>query len=205
MEHSNKVAAVDLWKQMLDRARKNDWSAFDDPDYLPSDTERAARVEAFQAAGWRADEIAAMQGRTHERALDAPVTSPGVSRHSEVMLARVVDALLSGLSPAQHAVAQSAHFVVEPKSGPLISKINVVMTDQSIIAMGTHFTRFCGLVARAYVRTCNLLPFETGIGFNENGLRQQLRRRPDLVRYWWRIFTSTWDYTSRRSTFAVPL
>lgn len=190
MDHLKKAAAVDLWIQMLDRARNNDWSAFDDPDYTPSDAERAARLDAYKAAGWKVDEIEIIESRTHERALAAPITSPGVSRYSEVMLSRVVDALLCGLSPAQHALAQNAHFVVEPKSGPLISKINVVMTDQSIIAMGTHFTRFCGLVARAYVRTCNLLPFETGIGYNEKELRQQLRRRPDLVGYWWRIFTS---------------
>ena len=46
MDHLKKAAAVELWTQMLDRARNNDWSAFDDPDYTPSDAEKAARLDA---------------------------------------------------------------------------------------------------------------------------------------------------------------
>ncbi|KAB0566145.1 hypothetical protein [Brucella pituitosa] len=185
-----KAAAIDLWSQLLERARNNEWSSFDDPNHVVSDEDREARVHAYLASGWTREDARVFEEITHQKAMSSPITSPGVNRNSEVMLQRLVKALLAGLSPSDRRLAETAHFAVEPKAGPLVSTINVMMTDQTIIAMGTHFTRYCGLVARAYVRTCNLLHWETGINFNEMELRRQLRRHPDLLLYWWRIFTS---------------
>lgn len=185
-----KAAAIDLWSQLLDRARSNEWSSFDDPSNVVSDEDRETRIQAYLDSGWTREEARAFEETAHENAKSSPITSPGVNRHSEVMLQRLVKALLAGLSPSDRQLAETAHFAVEPKAGPLVSTINVMMTDQTIIAMGTHFTRYCGLVARAYVRTCNLVHWETGINFDEMELRHQLRGRPDLLLYWWKIFTS---------------
>ncbi|RWL83515.1 MAG: ImmA/IrrE family metallo-endopeptidase [Mesorhizobium sp.] len=185
-----KAAAVDLWVQLLARARANDWSSFQDPEYSISDTDREVVRQAFLDAGWHATDIEALEDGTRQRSVSAPVTSEGVNRNSEAMLERLLKPLMSGLSPADRLLADEAHFVVEPKAGPLVSTINVPMTDETIIAMGTHFTRYCGLIARAYVRTCNLLPFATGMEYSENDLRLKLRRNPNLLFYWWRIFTS---------------
>lgn len=125
-----------------------------------------------------------------ERNKQAPTTSPGVARFTEVALQRLS-------LPIERAAAQlnienrdKVHFVVEPKAGPLISKINVVMTDQSIIAMGSFFTRYCGLISRAYTRTILLSPVPVGTDFDERRFRRGLRNRPDLLFYWWRIFAS---------------
>jgi hypothetical protein len=185
-----KAAAIDLWSQLLDRARNNEWSSFDDPNHVVSDEDREARAHAYLASGWTREDARVFEEITHEKAMSSQITSPGVNRNSEVMLQRLVKALLAGLSPSDRRLAETAHFAVEPKAGPLVSTINVMMTDQTLIAMGTHFARHCGLVARAYVRTCNLLPMETGIHFNETELRRKLRLKPDLLVYWWKIFTS---------------
>jgi hypothetical protein len=85
---------------------------------------------------------------------------------------------------------EKVHFVVEPKAGPFVSRINVVMTDQSIITMGSFFTRYCGLVARAYVRTMRIAPFSIGKSYDEDHLRLKLKSHPELLLYWWKIFTS---------------
>ena len=56
--------------------------------------------------------------------MSSPITSPGVNRNSEVMLQRLVKGLLAGLSPLDRRLAETAHFAVEPKVGPLVSTIN---------------------------------------------------------------------------------
>ncbi|MDX8534776.1 ImmA/IrrE family metallo-endopeptidase [Mesorhizobium sp. VK25A] len=189
-DEMKKAAAVDLWNQLLDRARANEWSSFQDPEYAVTDTDRERVTQAYLDAGWHLDEIKILGERNRQLAVSAPITSEGVNRNSEVMLGRLVRPLMGGLSPTDRLRAEEAHFVVEPKAGPLVSTINVPMTSESIIAMGTHFTRYCGLIARAYVRTCNLQPFATGTLYKESDLRLKLRRNPDLLFYWWSIFTS---------------
>ena len=85
---------------------------------------------------------------------------------------------------------EGAYFVVEPFAGPIASKINVFVEEQSIIAMGTHFTQYCGLVARAYVRTMHLNPYASGMNGDVQIIKAALGDRPDLIRYWLAIFLS---------------
>lgn len=175
---------------MLDRAKEHEWSTFDDPDYVHPGREAATTRHAFSEAGWSDNEIDLKEDAINTQSNEAPITSPGVARFTEAALH-----LLS--QPIERAAAQLAienrdkvHFAVEPKAGPLLSKINVVMTDQSIITMGSFFTRYCGLVSRAYIRTMLLTPMSVGSDFNEELLRKELRKNPDLLFYWWRIFVS---------------
>lgn len=185
-----KFAAVDLWGQMLERARQNDWSTFIDPDHEESEERKAQIEQGFLDSGWTREDIEHLSKIDSERALSAPVTSPGVSRQSEFMLKRLTDMMAGGLSEAQRNQSSKVHFAVEPKAGPFVSTVNVIMTDQVVITMGTHFTRFCGLISRAYIRTCNLQPFNTGTECNKEILVSCLRDNPKLILYWWRILFS---------------
>jgi len=178
--------AIDLWRQMLARARDNEWSTFDDgkPE---AEEQREATRQAFRNAGWSDEEIAAHFELDRMRLLDVPTTSPGVAKITEFGLERLRRALSGALSGFD---AAKVHFAVEPKAGPFVSTVNVPMTDETIITMGTHFTRYCGLIARAYTRTVNLNVFDAGFNCDEPSLRQRLRRNPELLLYWWRIFNS---------------
>ena len=192
MDKSNqsKKEAVELWSQMLDRAKEHEWSTFDDPDYVHPGRDAASSRRAFSDAGWSNDEIDLKDEIAKAQSNEAPITSPGVARFTEAALHRLSQPIKSAAAQLNVSNRDKVHFAVEPKSGPLLSKINVVMTDQSIITMGSFFTRYCGLVSRAYIRTMLLAPLSVGNDFNEEFFRNELRKRPDLILYWWRIFIS---------------
>jgi len=183
-------AAKDLWSQMLDRAKDNDWSTFDDPEYQHQGFDDESVKQALLNAGWSEQHIELQKQVAAERNDAAPVTSPGVARMTEVSLSQLSQCVEKAGEMVGAHNRDKVHFVVEPKAGPFISKINVPMTDESIISMGSFFTRYCGLVSRAYVRTTFLCPHSVGVNYDEDFLRKQLRRNPDLLFYWWRIFVS---------------
>lgn len=187
---SKKEAAVSLWEQMLERAKENEWSTFVDPTYVTSSQDVKNTRQAFNSAGWNEKAIDLMEKVDTIRAEAAPNSSPGVARFTEANLFFLSQKIENAAILLKVENRDKVHFVVEPKAGPFISKINVIMTDQSIISMGSFFTRYCGLIAKAYVRTIHLCPYSTGLNFDESYLRLQLRKSPDLLFYWWQIFIS---------------
>ena len=146
-----KKEAIELWAQMLQRAREHGWSTFDDPHYVHPGWDETSIRKAFLDAGWTQAEMDQREEFDRERKEQAPTTSPGVALHNEVALQRLTLPIEKAAATLNIENRDKVHFVVEPKAGPLVSRINVVMTDQSIIAMGSFFTRYCGLVSR--VRT----------------------------------------------------
>lgn len=183
-------AAKDLWRQMLDRAKDHDWSTFDDPEYQHPGFDDESKKKALLEAGWSEQHIELRNKVESERNGAAPVTSPGVARMTEASLFRLSQCVEKAGETIGAKNRDKVHFVVEPKAGPFISKINVLMTDESIISMGSFFTRYCGLISRAYVRTTLLCPNSAGARYDEDFLRKQLKRNPNLLFYWWRIFVS---------------
>lgn len=80
---------------------------------------------------------------------------------------------------------------VEPRVGPFASKTNVIMTDESIVTVGSFLFRYCGLVARAFVRTLRLDPWLWDADtFKAGSARTLLGRNPGLAAYWLRIYVS---------------
>lgn len=64
------------------------------------------------------------------------------------------------------------------------------MTDESIITVGTHMFRYCGLIARAIARTIHLNPWSWEDDYDEEKARRRVVANPQLVQYWMRIFAS---------------
>lgn len=190
MDKHERDAAKDLWNQIIDRAKENEWSTFQDPNHKDSEDRQAEVRLAFLEAGWTNQQLEDRFNINQSFEATAPTTTEGVYKAFEVMLDRLAKVITASLPDADLQRALSAYFVVEPKAGPFVSTINVMMTNQSIITMGTHFTRFCGLIARAYTRTVHAMQGETGIRFDESKCRERLRQRPDLIIYWWKIFVS---------------
>jgi hypothetical protein len=80
---------------------------------------------------------------------------------------------------------------IEPRTGPYAAKTNVIMTDQSIVTVGSFLFRFCGLVARAFTRTLHLNPhLWERPGFSQAAGRTLLRAAPEVTSYWLHIFVS---------------
>jgi len=80
---------------------------------------------------------------------------------------------------------------VEPRAWAYAAKVNLVLTDQSIITVSAFLFRFCGLIARAFTRTLLLDPScWDEKRFDQRFIMKRLRDEPELVRYWMRIYFS---------------
>jgi hypothetical protein len=184
------AAATDLWQQVFKRLTSAEDAALIDPTYDPT-LDREKMAAALREAGWSEAEIEERHKAETEHYRNAPVTSPGINPGSEVFMQRLchdVEQAMSrlGLS-SQNKVATG----IEPRLGPYAAKTNVVMTDESIITVGTHTFRYCGLIARAIARTIHLNPWSwEGEDFDEAKARRRIEKEPALIEYWMRIFAS---------------
>lgn len=180
--------AKDFWRQYFARRADDDYATLVDPSDEP-DTLRLRT--ALAEAGWSAAEIERHERDYDERLALAPTTSPGVAPAVEAMFDQLCDEVegaMARLGMASHArVARG----IEPRSGPLAAKINVVMTDESVVTVGAFLFRYSGLIARAFTRTLHLNPFywETD-SFDVSGGRKLLRANPWLLLYWLRAYVS---------------
>lgn len=146
---------------------------------------------ALAEAGWSDAEIEKHERDYADHQAQAPTTSPGVAPAVEAafdMLCDEVEAAMARLGMKSHArVARG----IEPRSGPQAAKINVVMTDESVVTVGSFLFRYCGLVARAFTRTLHLNPFFwESASFDVAGGRRLLRQNPWLLLYWFRAYVS---------------
>jgi len=184
------ASAADLWRQMFERMADEENAAIVDPQHDDAADEARFR-EAMAKAGWSEPEIQQRIDAHHERVRAAPQTSPGVSPHVEFQHAQLcddVEGAMSRLGMESHGrVARG----IEPRLGPIAAKINVVLTDESIVAVGAFLFRFCGLVARAFARTLYLNPWLwEDANYTEAAGRKLLMEHPRLLRYWLQIFQS---------------
>ena len=134
-------------------------------DYAPplrspwraADEEVRLRTGLAQA-GWTEHEIDARIITHKAQHENAPVSSPGVAAQVEIQLTRLCDDIEAAMTRRglnSHArVARG----VEPRAGPYASMTNVIMTRQGIVTVSSFMFRFCGLVARPFIRTLRLSP-----------------------------------------------
>ena len=183
-------AAKEIWEQVFARLAETDDAAVVDPDYDPA-ADEAKALQALKEAGW-SDETIAKRMELHkaERA-SAPITSPGVNPHVEAHLARLCDDVeeaMDRLKLGSHAKVARG---VEPRAWAYASKINVVMTDESVVTVSAFLFRFCGLIARAFTRTLMLNPYVwESKRFSEQEIHGYFRAAPEILRYWMQIYVS---------------
>ncbi|SOB80754.1 hypothetical protein SAMN06297144_1220 [Sphingomonas guangdongensis] len=183
-------AAADLWSQIFERIAAHPGAAINDPEHDHAADDVVMRA-GFAGAGWSEDEISGIVAAGKSAEEKAPSTSPGVSRAAEArhaILCGDVEAEMARQRLDSHALVARG---IEPRTGPFASKIGVVMTEQSIIAVGSFTYRFCGLVAKAFTRTLRLEPglWEPD-DFTPARARTLLRRNPAVLIYWLRIHLS---------------
>lgn len=189
-DDKSNASAVDLWSQVFRALAKNEYATLVDPNY-----DSAARDIEFRQhlkeAGWSNEEAELHIDSRHERMQRAPVTSPGVNLDVEAILdwhGSEIESAMERLGFTSHKhVARG----VEPRVSPHAAKIGVIMTNESIVTVGSFLFRFCGLVARAMTRTLHLNPFiwDAAI-WDEDKARRTILSAPDLMKYWMQIYIS---------------
>lgn len=184
------ASAADLWSQVFANLAKAEHAALQDPTY-DSSADEEKLITALREAGWSENHIK-LRLELHRADNSAvAVTSPGVNPHVEIYLNQLCDeieAAMDRLNLNSHAKVARG---VEPRAWASASKINVVMTEESIITVTAFLFRFCGLVARAFVRTLQISPHVwEGKAFNERTSSGLFARSPEVMRYWMNIYLS---------------
>lgn len=194
-------SARDLWAQLLEQLSKDPYATLQRADYDP--TEDHKRFYAgMRQAGWSDEHIALRVKIQEEQAESAPATSPGVNPHAEFLFGRLCD----DVEAAMDRLGMSSHTRVarglEPRLGPYAAKTNVIMTEESIITVGTQLFRFCGLVARAFTRTLRIdAEFWDSNRYSSEAAIRLIRTRPDILVYWTRTYMS---YALTGTNILVP-
>jgi hypothetical protein len=183
-------SAKDLWRQVFDNLAKSEGAALLDPEHDRSGDE-ARMAEGLKGAGWSDEYVRQAIERQRLEVAAAPETSPGVNPLVETHLARLcddVEVAMERLKLDSHAKVARG---VEPRAWAYASKMNVIMTDESIVTVSAFLFRFCGLIARAFTRTLLLEPdcWESKI-FDDRLIRAHLAGTPELLRYWMSIYLS---------------
>lgn len=188
--NKNNKSAQELWQQILQQLSKDPSATLQDPRYDPAEDDKKLQI-GMRQAGWSEQHVKMMIANYHARIAGAPVTSPGVNPHAEFvfgMLCDDVEAAMARLRLNSHTrVARG----LEPRLGPYAAKTNVIMTDESIITVGTQLFRFCGLVARAFTRTLQIdAEFWDSSRYSPESASQLVRSQGGIMEYWTRIFIS---------------
>lgn len=184
-------AAHDLWSQLFERAIADPNAALHDPKYDEEHGSPEILAKALREAGWSEDQINARAGvaASHERA--SHTTSPGVGLGLEEHLREIADRVKSAMSAMGYSSQEKVVLGIDPKVGVSASLTNVIMTDEGIVSVSSFLFRWCGLIARAYLRTLHLdVHHWSEAPPNADKDKTILLSRPDLVLYWMRIFAS---------------
>ncbi len=181
-------AAADLWSQIFANIAAHPGAAIMDPEHDVAADEKVMRA-GFAAAGWSEQESEAIAEANRVAETAAPTTSPGASRAVEARHALLCDAVEAEMARRGMSSQVQVARGIEPRVRPYACKTGVIMTDQSIIAVGSFTYRFCGLIAKAFVRTLMLNPFiwdsESFSVLHAKGI---LRSNPRVLLYWVQIY-----------------
>jgi hypothetical protein len=190
MKRKNNESAKDLWAQVFARSAESELATLQDPSHDEA-ADEARVVEGLRASGWTDDLIELVIERHRQERASAPVTSPGVNPFVETHLDRLgndVEFAMDHLQLNSHAKVARG---VEPRAWASASKINVIMTEESIVTVSAFLFRFCGLIARAFIRTLRLDPYGwDGDSFDVTKARLVFRKSPEVLRYWLQIYLS---------------
>lgn len=184
-------AARDLWSQIFERAAAAPDAAVHEPDELAETEQQAMVVQALRQAGWSEAEIERRNASENLHIHLENVGSPGVGPGLEFKLGVLADRVRKVISETGEASQEKVEIGIDPKSGVSASLTNVIMTDEGILTVSAFLFRWCGLIARAYTRTllADLAHWTSSTSRTEDDYNVLLKN-PDVVLYWFRIFSS---------------
>ncbi len=184
-------AARDLWAQIFARAAEEPDATLHRPDGQSEAEQRELMAHALREAGWPEAEIARRKYAVHFHGELENVNSPGVGPGLEFRLTYLSDRVRRAISEIGNTSHEKVEIAIDPKPGVSASLTNVIMTDEGILAVSSFLFRWCGLVARAYVRTLHSdVAHWTSKVSDLSSDQKFLLNKPDIVLYWLRIFAS---------------
>lgn len=182
--------AKNLWAQVFARAAESELAALQDPNHDET-ADELRMAQGLRASGWKDDDIRFVIERRRQEHANAPVTSPGVNPFVESHLARLSDEIEFAMNYLKLDSHAKVALGVEPCIWANASKINVIMTEESIVTVSAFLFRFCGLIARAFIRTIRLAPYHwDGDHFDTANAALILQKNPEILRYWLQIYLS---------------
>lgn len=160
MKKKRNDTAKELWPQIFERLSLDPAAAVWEPEY-EANSEQKLR-QGLLGAGWSDEEVTQILIQQDHRLLHVAPAPAGVSPHVHAYydnLCEEVEDAMDRLGIRSHETVARG---VEPRIGPYAAATGVIMTDESIVTVGAHLFRFCGLIARAYTRTLLLAPWLWG-------------------------------------------
>jgi hypothetical protein len=195
-------AAHDYWRQVFERLSADPASTLVERDHvltMASGAKTDALLKAYGLGAGAAGRAKAAYLRELQR---APVTSPGVDPHAEAILDSLRQRIAEACSRFPFLGAHTVATGIEPKLGVMAARMGVMMTDASVVTVGSQVFRFCNVVSKAAAQTMMIDPAGWVRPGSVDAMRAVLRKQHQLLAYWFQIVMS---FAVFGSSFLVPL
>jgi hypothetical protein len=183
------AAAKDYWGQLFERYARNPLATLVARDEIVVGAEERAKV-LLAARGVPPEQIDALAAQFSADLSNAPVTSPGVDPHVEIIFNGLCDRVEAAIAEVSKSGPVRVARGIEPQVGVFAARLGVMMTDASVITVGSQIFRFCNVVGKALTTTIMIDPGAWDTIDDLQALRALLRSRPDAIRYWVDILVS---------------
>jgi hypothetical protein len=183
-------AARDYWRQIFERLSSDPNATLVERDLAIANASTRKLEDIIEAYGLPSEFSAQLKSRYVENLKSAPQTSPGVDPHAEWILDNLRKRIEAACDKVPSLGARSVVTGIEPTLGVFASRMGVIMTDTSVVTVGSQVFRFCNVVSKALVQTVMVDPLGWDNLDDTESMRMRLRARPDVLTYWFQVIAS---------------
>lgn len=183
------ATARDYWSQLFERAARDPFATLVAREEVVESAADRARI-LLAERGVPSEAIDEMSTRFAEELANAPVTSPGVDPHFEVIFNGLCDRVEAAIGKVSRKGPVRVARGIEPRVGVFAARLGVMLTEASVITVGSQTFRFCNLIGKALTRTIMIDPAAWDTIEDPEALRALLRKHPEILYYWLDIVMS---------------
>jgi hypothetical protein len=183
-------AARDYWQQIFERLSADPMATLIERDRAIAELETNSHESILDAYGLPPEMVADAKEKYIEKVRNAPVTSPGVDPHVEAIFADLCRRVEDACKKVPALPARNVVRGIVPKLGVFASRMGVIMTDASIVTVGSQVFRFCNLVSKAVTRTMMVSPDGWDDIDDTSSMQKLVGARADVLSYWFQIVAS---------------
>ena len=202
MSEDDLAAGRDYWSQIYERLSSDPMATLVDRERVIADLANGRHEKIVDAYGFPPEVTERLKRRYVADVTSAPVTSPGVDPHAEFILADLCKQIETACDKVPQLAARNVIRGIEPKLGVFASRMPVIMTNASIVTIGSQVFRLCSAVSKALARTVAVDPSGWDNLADMSLPRAKLRAHPDILGYWFQIIAS---FTMLGTSIFVPL
>jgi hypothetical protein len=194
-------AARDYWHQIYSRLSSNPMATLVDRDRLIAQLASGTHEMIADSYGFSSEITEQLKRQYVTDLTNAPVTSPGVDPHAESILASLCDRIKDACSKVPQLGPCDVVSGIEPRLGVFASRMGVMMTNASVVTIGSQVFRFCSTVSKALAQTVAVDPPGWDNLDDISQMRDKLRDRPKILSYWFQVIAS---FTLLGTSVLVP-